>query len=161
MRTENFWWNKANYSDSPHLRGKIDGFLRDGNRAMLNWNTNGSRCDICVQTVGCAKSAGPGRPAAPTDPDDFFSWSGPHLPPPGSDLCMVYIWYISGISHLSWYIPVLCFHYTWWLVLRWWARPHTAWHGPIPSVYMKVHWFQIPISGIWYMTGIYQVYTTY
>jgi hypothetical protein len=29
-------------------------------------------------------SAGPGQPAAPTDSDDLFSWSGPHLPPPGS-----------------------------------------------------------------------------
>ncbi len=45
-------WNKENYCDSPHLRGKIDGFLRDGNRIILNRNTNGSRCDICVQTVG-------------------------------------------------------------------------------------------------------------
>jgi hypothetical protein len=72
IRTENFWWNRDNYCDSPHLRGKIDGFLRDGNRAILNRNTNGSRCDICTQTVGCAMSAGPGRPNAPTDSDDFF-----------------------------------------------------------------------------------------
>jgi hypothetical protein len=88
IRTENFLWNRENYCDSPHLRGKIDGFLRDGNWAILNRNTNGSRCDICIQTVGsAAKSAEPGRPAAPSPPptesDDFFPWSGPHLPPPG------------------------------------------------------------------------------
>jgi hypothetical protein len=86
---ENFWWSEENYCDSSHLRGKIDGFLRDGNRAIINRNTNGpgSRCDICVQNcrpiVGSAVSAGPSRPAAPTDSDDFFSWSGPHLPPRG------------------------------------------------------------------------------
>jgi hypothetical protein len=82
IRTENFWWNRKNYGDSSHLRGKIDGFLRDGNRAILNRNTNGSRCDICVQNVrpiiGSAGSVGPGRPAAPTDSDDFSPWSGPH-----------------------------------------------------------------------------------
>jgi hypothetical protein len=42
------------HCDSPHLRGKIDGFLRDGNMAVLNrdtWVTT-SRCDICVQNVG-------------------------------------------------------------------------------------------------------------
>jgi hypothetical protein len=49
------------------LRGKIDGFLRDGNRAILNRNTNESRCDICVRNVGPLGSAGPGLPAAPTD----------------------------------------------------------------------------------------------
>jgi hypothetical protein len=84
---ENFFWNKDNYCDSPHLRGKIDGFLRDGNRAILNRNTNGSRCDICVQTVGSAKSAGPGWPAAPLrrlTQTIFFPGSGltgtyPHL----------------------------------------------------------------------------------
>jgi hypothetical protein len=74
---------------------------------------------------------------------------------------LIYIWYISGISHLSWYIPGLCFNSAWWLVLRWWALPHTTWHGPIPPVYMKIHWFRIPSSGIWNRTGIYQVYTTY
>jgi hypothetical protein len=81
--------------------------------------------------------------------------------PNGKDIYLVYIWYISGISHLSWYIPGLCFNSTCWLVLMWWALPHTAWHSPIPPVYMKIHWFQIPSSGIWYMTGIYQVYATY
>jgi hypothetical protein len=60
------------YCKSPQLRGKIDGFLRDGNRAIINQNQDGSRCDICVQTVGSAGSAGPCQPAAQTDSDDFF-----------------------------------------------------------------------------------------
>ena len=33
--TENFWWSEENYCDSRHLRGNIDGFLRDGNREIL------------------------------------------------------------------------------------------------------------------------------
>ncbi len=70
MRTENFWWNKENYCDSPHLRG--DGFLPDGSRKIKNRNTNVSRCDICVQNVawGSAGLAGPGRSVAGTDSDD-------------------------------------------------------------------------------------------
>ncbi len=70
IRTENFWWNKENYCDSSHLRdqrGKIDGFLRNGNQTIINRNTDGSRCDIYVQTVGSNGSAGHGRPAAQTD----------------------------------------------------------------------------------------------
>ena len=34
--TENFWWSEENYCDSRHLRGNIDGFLRDGKSAILN-----------------------------------------------------------------------------------------------------------------------------
>ena len=46
--TENFWWNKDNHCDSPHLRGSIGGFLRDGNRAILNRNTNGEQAASSV-----------------------------------------------------------------------------------------------------------------
>ena len=68
--TENFFWKGENYCDSQHLRGKIDGFLRDGNRTIINRNTSWSRCDICVQKWSIG-SAGPGRPGAPTDSEDF------------------------------------------------------------------------------------------
>ncbi len=67
IRTENFWWNKENYCDSPHLRGEIDGNLK-----IINRNTNGSRCEFFFQSVGSAGSAGPGGPAARTDSDDLF-----------------------------------------------------------------------------------------
>ena len=70
--TENFWWSEENYCDSRHLRGNIDGFLPDGIRANINRNTNWSRCDICVQNVESAGSAGPRGPATWTDSDDFF-----------------------------------------------------------------------------------------
>ena len=73
IRTENFEMNEENYCDNPHLRGKINGFLRDGNRTKINRNTNGSRYNICVHIVGSDGSAGPGRPAAPTESDEFFS----------------------------------------------------------------------------------------
>ena len=70
--TENFWWSEENYCDSRHLRGNIDGFLRDGKSGNINRNTNWSRCDICVQNVESAGSAGPRGPATWTDSDDFF-----------------------------------------------------------------------------------------
>jgi hypothetical protein len=83
IRTENFWWNKENYCDSPYLRGKIDGFLRDGNRTIMNRNTNGSRCDICVRNVRSAGSAGPSRPAARIDSDDLIFLELATFTPPG------------------------------------------------------------------------------
>jgi hypothetical protein len=70
--TENFWWSEENYCDSRHLRGNIDGFLPDGKSGNINRNTNWSRCDICVQNVESAGSAGPRGPATWTDSDDFF-----------------------------------------------------------------------------------------
>ncbi len=90
---EIFWWHEENYCDSTHLRVKIDGFLRDGNRAILNRNTNGSRSDIGVQNVGPLKGpmgrlglAGPLRRLTQTI---FFPGAGltyPHLDPtPGSN----------------------------------------------------------------------------
>ena len=43
---------------------------------------------------------------------------------------LVYVRYILGICFITWYKPGICqvyVYYTWRLVLRWWARPHTAW----------------------------------
>jgi hypothetical protein len=70
--TENFWWSEENYCDSRHLRGNIDGFLQDGKSGNINRNTNWSRCDICVQNVESAGSAGPRGPATWTDTEGFF-----------------------------------------------------------------------------------------
>ncbi len=50
--------------------------------------------------------------------------------PKAKGIYLTYVWHISVICILSWYKPGICqvyVYYTWRLVLRWWARPHTAW----------------------------------
>jgi hypothetical protein len=70
IRIVNFWWNSENYYDSPHLRGKIDGFFarrESGNIKLKHkWVTLRHLCTNCRPIVGSAGSAGPGRSAAPT-----------------------------------------------------------------------------------------------
>jgi hypothetical protein len=56
-------------------------------KSKHKWVTLLHLCTKCRPIVGSTGSDGPGRPAAPTDSDDFVSWSGPHPPPPGSDPC--------------------------------------------------------------------------
>ncbi len=60
-------------------------FLRNWNRAILTKHKLVTFCTKCRPILGSAGSAGPRGPATWTDTEGFFSWSGPHLPPPGSD----------------------------------------------------------------------------
>ncbi len=63
---------KTNYCDSSQLRGKIDGFLREGKLRIIIQNTNESRSHIGVQNLESIGLAEPGRPTARTDYDDLF-----------------------------------------------------------------------------------------
>jgi hypothetical protein len=76
IRTENFRRNMDNYCYSPPLRGKIDGFLRDGksgnNKSKHKLVTLRHLCTKCRPIVGSAGSAGPRGPATWTDSDGFF-----------------------------------------------------------------------------------------
>jgi hypothetical protein len=97
--TENFLLNERNYCDSTHLRGNIDGFSarrESGNNISKHrWVTLRHLCTKCRPIVGSAVSAGPRGPATWTDTEGFFSCSGPHLTPPGSD---------------PWYVISICMH---------------------------------------------------